>query len=575
MSILRLWLFFVLLIWQNSAFADSLISCSSDNCSSYKSSEAAAKISACEMELATTDCRSLGSDLQLKNCKTEAFCSNHLEDSYIAGCLFGVKDFAMDILKSPIELAKLMKKQLDYDSKYRNHHLYRACKDAEEKVNSGRLSNNQLDCKQTFWSSACPRTLLNNCKNSLLSEFPDIKKFYGSKYSAISYDQVYDDVHNRLSAIKAAKPSLAKFLNEHKEHPFRDIANIVKERLTKESICLSPKSFSQISCNRILTIVTLLAGGYGAVGKIGKVSTISSEASASLNLSGRLERMGYKKTFNGNPTVELEKKVNLKISQHSLYLEDAIIKSGPDTSLNKVITEVENAGGEVRSLLKHPHNLLPSSKVEDLSYFYIDKSGKPIIALEKGADAATIAHELDHFRMWKSFKEKFIKEGLSDQEAIAKANKVMTSGSPKLVRKAESSAVNVELQHRNLDLFSSDLTERTVYPERAAIANAYDQAKDINKIPSKILSQVYQQMDDAISKALTIREIRISEIQAQMRRSSITPAEYSQLNTKLTEQFNNATLGKEMGFGDSSSSMNLFKSRLSEVQKRRAAQVSD
>ncbi|HEY8270158.1 MAG TPA: hypothetical protein VIG33_04670 [Pseudobdellovibrionaceae bacterium] len=580
MKSVRIWLLMIsFLILHEYVFADSSASCGMANCSSYKSPDVSAKIAACELTLATHDCESLGSDIQLRDCKTEAYCSNFLDNSYIAGCVFGVKDFAVGIITSPIELARQIRKQLDYDSRYSNSYLYRSCKQAEDKVNSGRLSAQELDCQQTFWRSACPRTILNSCKESLLLEFPDIKASYGSGYSQISYDQVYKDTHKRLNAINSTKPSLAKFLEEHREHPLDDIANIVRESLRKESACLSPKSFSKISCDRILNIVSLLSGGYAAIKKIGKTAAISSELTSPSTLSSKLERMGLKNSHNGNPTVRLPRKgkypENIQLSQDSIYFEDAVIKPGPDASLNAIIAEVERAGGEVRSIDKLSLGVLPSTKVENLSYFIIDKSGKPIIALEKGADAATIAHELDHFRMWQSFKEKFIKEGLSEKEAIAKANKVMTSSSPKLIRSAEASAVDAELQHRNFSLFNSDLTKRIVYPERAAITKTYEQATDIKKIPKKYLAQVYQQMDAAIAKALTIRELRISEIQIQIRKPNITPSEYNQLNIKLTEQFNYDTLGKEMGFIDSSKSMKLFKTRFPEVLKRQSSSNSN
>ncbi len=245
--------------------------CLDFDCSKLTSTEASAKINACKIMMKTSDCLSLGADVILRDCKSEALEPNTLEESYIWGCLVGTKDFITNVITAPWEMLKLAATQTKYESKYFNSELYRTCKEAEEKIKSRKLPTKELDCEQTLFHGACPRTLVKNCKNSLLENFPDIKASYGWKYFQTPYDQVLIDVHARLRKIREAEPSLVKFIEEHPHKPIQALREAVNQALETRLACLSPKEFSRFSCDTVLFAFTAT---YGALRLIPKASNV-------------------------------------------------------------------------------------------------------------------------------------------------------------------------------------------------------------------------------------------------------------------------------------------------------------
>lgn len=174
-----------LTFWSLAHANDQALSCAMKNCTNHGPSIVAAKISACEVMVASSKCQSLGPDVKLRDCKSEAFCPNSLDQSYIVGCLIGVGSSALNtmagVVTVPITLFKHAIVQAEFEAKYRNPSLYQACTAAEEAM--AKAPKADLDCEQNFWHAACPRTLVRNCKNSLLEEFPDIKKILRTKSS--------------------------------------------------------------------------------------------------------------------------------------------------------------------------------------------------------------------------------------------------------------------------------------------------------------------------------------------------------------------------------------------------------
>lgn len=158
---------------------------------------------------------------------------------------------------------------LQHNSKYFNPILYKSCKEAEKTVTDNPTSTN-LDCEPSFWRSACPRTLVRNCKNGLLEQFPDIKKSYGSNYPNVQYEKVFSDVHERLSNLSKTKPTLASFLRTNSIQSLRDeIVQTLEQQGFKFS-CMSAYDVSHFSCATILNTFATVAGSAHSIAKIAK-----------------------------------------------------------------------------------------------------------------------------------------------------------------------------------------------------------------------------------------------------------------------------------------------------------------
>jgi hypothetical protein len=272
----------VILFMVNPMFAslananEADLSCAlAKSCSDKLPSVITAKISACEAVVASSQCQSLGPDVKLRDCKSEAFCPYTLDQSYVVGCLIGAKDSVVDlvsgIVTAPIKLFKHAIVQTKFEAKYFNSSVYQACKDAEETVTKDPAKSG-LDCEQNFWHAACPRTLVRNCKDSLLEEFPDIKKSYGSNYQDVKYDTVLSDVHKRLQLIAKAKPTLVSFLQNHSVQSLNELVVQSLERQGYKFTCMSSYDVSHFSCDVVIQAFTLIAGGYGIAAKLGKPS---------------------------------------------------------------------------------------------------------------------------------------------------------------------------------------------------------------------------------------------------------------------------------------------------------------
>ena len=276
-----LWLLAGVVLSSGSIYADGISngpSCMTKVCTDHNPSGFVAKVTACEIVVASSQCQSLGPDVKLRDCKAEAFCPDSLDQNYIAGCVVGAVGSALNIVEgivtTPYKLIEMGVKRADYEAKYFNSATYQACTNAEDKVAKNPAST-KLDCEKSFWHSACPRTLVRNCKDQLLEQFPDIRKAYGSGYPSIQYDQVLTDVRNRLRAIDEAKISVAKFLKEHPEHPFQALTTEVGQELARQGYklaCMSSYDASHFSCDAVIKAVAIVAGGYSVISKIGKAA---------------------------------------------------------------------------------------------------------------------------------------------------------------------------------------------------------------------------------------------------------------------------------------------------------------
>lgn len=293
------------LIFSSFANANQVVpSCAlAKSCTDRISGVVAAKINACEIMVASTECKSLGPNIKLRDCKSEAFCPYSLDQSYVVGCLIGAKDSVVGMVEglitAPIKLVDHAIDQTKFEAKYFNPSVYKSCKEAEETVSKDPTKSN-LDCEQNFWRAACPRTLVRNCKDRLLEEFPDIKKSYGSNYQGVKYDKVLSDVHERLQNIAKAKPSLASFLQNHPVQSLNELVSQALERQGHKFTCMSSYDISHFSCDAVIQAFTLIAGGYGVAAKLGKASKAADGIKAA-NVVGTAESTAAASVAAPNP----------------------------------------------------------------------------------------------------------------------------------------------------------------------------------------------------------------------------------------------------------------------------------
>jgi hypothetical protein len=257
---------------------DTAPACQTQKCFDHLPIEVATKITACEITIATTECQSLGPNVKLRDCKTEAFCPNSLDQSYVAGCLIGAKDSVVSlitgVLTAPKRLFEFALDRTKFEVKYFSPNVYQSCKAAEDKI-ADLHSNTELDCEPTFWRAACPRTVVRNCKNRLLEDFPDIKNSYGASYQDVKYDKVLLDVRARLWKLAKARPSLVTFLQRHSAQSLGKLVGEALERQGYKFACMSSYDVSHFSCDAVIEAFTFITFGSTLLSKFSKVPKVA------------------------------------------------------------------------------------------------------------------------------------------------------------------------------------------------------------------------------------------------------------------------------------------------------------
>lgn len=231
--------------------------------------------------------------------------------------------------------------------------------------------------------------------------------------------------------------------------------------------------------------------------------------------------------------------------------EHGTVLPGKNQSLNEVLRELADAGGEVRALKPHLSDLKAHFIENRLSYFRVSRDGVPILAIEPFSSEATISHELQHFRDWKAIREKLISQGEERATAGIKANKILLS-SPSSVRWTEANAVERELLHIKLSVLDSALTKRIVYPEISSISKTLLK-KDAKRYPnSNAKRQMIELMDDAIYKAIRIRELRIGALQSPELAKKLGNLSVSKVQALIEQARDLNSLEQEIGISNNS-----------------------
>lgn len=166
-----------------------------------------------------------------------------------------------------------------------------------------------------------------------------------------------------------------------------------------------------------------------------------------------------------------------------LKVEDPIVQS--------VIDEVRAAGGQVRLLRSRrtsPTGIITWQK--EGPYFWVNLNREsssyliPVIAIDLAQSGAlpALMHELQHFRMWKEFNDRFIGEGASREKAAHDAVDAVWTVDNQIL--GEQRAVSAEMQaekdhpdhplsrvgfHRPLHFYERGYVNRVTYPQFEAI----------------------------------------------------------------------------------------------------------
>ena len=334
---------------QKDSLDNSRLPCKVEtNCGNLAPNLLTEKINACKIMVASSQCQSLGANVKLRDCNSEAFCPYTLDQSYILGCIAGASKATLDMLvgiaMTPLSIFEAIKNQAQYEAKYYSPSVYQACKAAEETVANSPLGKD-LDCEKSFWHGACPRSLVRNCKDNLLEDFPDIKSSYGSNYYSIKYDEVFSDVQERLRHIREAQPSLTNFFRDNPNHPFQKLSEVVGESLKRQGYkfeCLSSYDISHFSCDKIINAFALVTGA-GAISKLRKSAEVT-EVSGIIQPISHQNLKPVSTNLRESNSKKLEATTERDFAKIPSDFKDFFAAVAPDKEVLELIKEIQKRG---------------------------------------------------------------------------------------------------------------------------------------------------------------------------------------------------------------------------------------
>ncbi len=214
---------------------------------------------------------------------------------------------------------------------------------------------------------------------------------------------------------------------------------------------------------------------------------------------------------------------------HLDKFEVAVYKTSQDPTVKSALREIEEAGGEIRAIrhrLSGSNNWLEGAPSP---YFRMNESGKPIIGIDfsQSHSLAALAHEMEHFRMWKEFKNQALEKGMKDSAASIDANKKLNLASNKYLGEKRSLAAEMKIEttvdselNKGLELPPREIDDygyinRMSYPRIEAIREALFQEKIGNRknASKKILDEHFQAL---VKESETLRTQAIASIKAQL-----------------------------------------------------------
>jgi uncharacterized circularly permuted ATP-grasp superfamily protein len=151
--------------------------------------------------------------------------------------------------------------------------------------------------------------------------------------------------------------------------------------------------------------------------------------------------------------------------------EVAVYRGCDDPFVDSVIKELALEGGEVR-LVRNKH-MKSGSWLEGTAsaYFWLNDGDKPIIGIDLAQDyaATALAHELEHFRMWKEIKDELVEGGMPESRAKREAL-MRVSGNAEMRMRGEKRSIQAEFK---MELKDSEFNRGYDLRARSAIEPGY------------------------------------------------------------------------------------------------------
>lgn len=206
--------------------------------------------------------------------------------------------------------------------------------------------------------------------------------------------------------------------------------------------------------------------------------------------------------------------------------ETGVVVTAPHPTIQRAIEEVAGAGGEIRDIaLRDAATDAPLDEIAG-PYFRVDASGTPVIGIDLTQDfaLAALAHEMEHFRMWREIRADLIAKGVAPSAASLEANTELNTSANRVIGERRSVDAEMDAERRPDShwntgaLRPSTPTERgyatrIAYPEIEGVRDALHRARWSEDPLDVEAAKTY--LSRAIAIALDTRRAGFAGLEAQ------------------------------------------------------------
>lgn len=202
------------------------------------------------------------------------------------------------------------------------------------------------------------------------------------------------------------------------------------------------------------------------------------------------------------------------------------------------IDELAKEGGELRAIrVRQPDGAL----LDDVAsaYFRLDDAGRPIIGADLGQvrALAALAHEREHFRMWREVRDQLVAAGMNPKEAAFEALRRTNLPAQRVIGEQRSLAAELAHEVKKSPLnqgavgprgpLDEGYVARMVYPEFEGVRDALHRARwGGEAVPPAELEGMFEAL---VTKASQLRESTFKKRQAQANLFLRSPKEAERL----------------------------------------------
>ncbi len=125
--------------------------------------------------------------------------------------------------------------------------------------------------------------------------------------------------------------------------------------------------------------------------------------------------------------------------------ETGVYEKGPHPFVDQLLGELKAVGGDLRMIRNKDVSTGAQEDTSASPYFTVDPHGVPVIAIDLSQDFAlsALAHEREHFLLWREARESLLQAGTEPQKANLRAMEQVNV--PKMREETERRAVNAEV----------------------------------------------------------------------------------------------------------------------------------